>query len=156
MQSLRRALVYLRPYWLIVLGALLSLILVSAANLLSPQILRLVIDQGISAGNTQALIWSTAALLGVAVVRGLFSFTQGYLSEKSSQSAAYEMRNALFAKIENLSFSYHDQAQTGQLIVPRSTSSSTSIPASSRISRQMPVATSSSPSSLPPSPLYLP
>ena len=116
MKSLRRALIYLRPYWLTAVGALLSLILVSAANLLSPQILRVVIDQGISAGSAQALIWSTAALLGVAVVRGLFSFTQGYLSEKMSQSAAYEMRNALFAKIENLSFSYHDQAQTGQLM----------------------------------------
>jgi len=116
MKSLRRALVYLRPYWLTAVGALLSLLLVTAANLLSPQILRFVIDQGISAGDLQALIWSTAALLGAAVVRGLFSFTQGYLSEKVSQSAAYEMRNALFAKIENLSFSYHDQAQTGQLM----------------------------------------
>jgi ATP-binding cassette subfamily B protein len=116
MKSLRRALIYLRPYWLIAIGALLSLLLVTAANLLSPQILRAVIDQGISAGDSQALIWATAALLGVAVVRGLFSFTQGYLSEKVSQSAAYEMRNALFAKIENLSFSYHDQAQTGQLM----------------------------------------
>src|SRR5438045_7309606 len=26
------------------------------------------------------------------------------------------MRNAIFARLENLSFSYHDQAQTGQLM----------------------------------------
>src|SRR6476619_6237149 len=116
MKSLRRALIYLRPYWLTAVGALLSLILVSAANLFSPQILRVVIDQGISAGNTQALIWATAALLGVAVVRGLFSFTQGYLSERMSQSAAYEVRNKLFAKNEDLSFPVHDQAQAGQLL----------------------------------------
>jgi ATP-binding cassette subfamily B multidrug efflux pump len=116
MKSLQRAVTYLRPFWHIALGALLSLLLVTAANLLSPQILRLVIDQGINAGNMQALIWATVGLIGVAVVRGLFSFTQGYLSEKSSQSVAYEMRNALFNKIENLSFSYHDQAQTGQLM----------------------------------------
>src|SRR5437867_4295219 len=105
MKSLQRAVKYLRPFWHIALGALLSLLLVTAANLLSPQILRLVIDQGINAGNIQALIWATVGLIGVAVVRGLFSFTQGYLSEKSSQSVAYEMRNALFNKIENLSFS---------------------------------------------------
>ncbi|HEX9369673.1 MAG TPA: ABC transporter ATP-binding protein, partial [Roseiflexaceae bacterium] len=116
MKSLQRALIYLRPYWPTALGALLSLLLVTGANLVSPQVLRLVIDQGISAGDAQVLVWAALALIGVAAVRGLFSFTQGYLSEKSSQSAAYEMRNALFHKIENLSFSYHDQAQTGQLM----------------------------------------
>jgi ATP-binding cassette, subfamily B, multidrug efflux pump len=116
MQSLRRALVYLRPYWPTALGALLSLLLVSAANLYSPQILRIVIDQGIQASNMQVLLWATGALIGVAAARGLFSFTQGFWSEKASQSVAYELRNALFHKIENLSFSYHDQAQTGQLM----------------------------------------
>ncbi len=116
MKSLRRALIYLRPYWLITLGALFSLLLVTAASLLSPQILRLVIDSGIRAGNQQTLIWATGALIGVAIARGLFSFTQGFWSEKASQSAAYEMRNALFSKLEHLSFSYHDQAQTGQLM----------------------------------------
>jgi ATP-binding cassette subfamily B protein len=116
MTSLRRSFIYLRSYWATALGALVSLLLVTAANLFSPQILRLVIDQGISAGNTAVLMWSTLALIGVAIVRGLFSFTQGYWSEKVSQSVAYELRNALFGKIENLSFSYHDQAQTGQLM----------------------------------------
>ena len=46
MQPLRRALVYLRPYWRTTLGALLSLLLVTGANLASPQVLRLIIDQG--------------------------------------------------------------------------------------------------------------
>ena len=45
MKALRRTLVYLRPYWLITLGAFVSLVLVTAANLLSPQVLRIVIDQ---------------------------------------------------------------------------------------------------------------
>ncbi|KPV49843.1 ABC transporter ATP-binding protein, partial [Kouleothrix aurantiaca] len=116
MQPLRRALVYLRPYWRTTLGALLSLLLVTGANLLSPQVLRLVIDQGISAGNRTILLWASLLLVGVALVRALFTFTQGYWSEKTSQSVAYELRNALFNKLENLSFSYHDQAQTGQLM----------------------------------------
>ncbi len=116
MQPLRRALVYLRPYWRTTLGALLSLLLVTGANLVSPQVLRLIIDQGISAGNRTILLWASLLLVGVALVRALFTFTQGYWSEKTSQSVAYELRNALFNKLENLSFSYHDQAQTGQLM----------------------------------------
>ena len=116
MKSLRRAFVYLRAYWLTSFAALISLLIVTAANLYSPQLLRIVIDLGISAKNSTVLIWSIAALIGLALVRGIFSFAQGYWAEKASQSVAYEMRNALFSKIENLSFSYHDQAQTGQLM----------------------------------------
>jgi len=41
---------------------------------------------------------------------------QGYLAERASQGVAYDLRNALFAKIERLSFSYYDSAETGQLV----------------------------------------
>jgi ATP-binding cassette, subfamily B, multidrug efflux pump len=116
MNALRRALTYLRSSWLLTLGAAISLLLATATSLVSPQVLRIVIDQGITAKNQQVLILSTIALVGVAAVRGIVSFTQEYWSEKASQSAAYEMRNALFDKLQGLSFSYHDRAQTGQLM----------------------------------------
>jgi ATP-binding cassette subfamily B multidrug efflux pump len=116
MKSLQRAMTYLRPYWLITLGAFLSLLLVTAASLAAPQMLRLVIDRGIRDGDQVILIGATLALIGVAAVRGVFSFTQGFWSEKSSQAVAYDQRNALFAKLQSLSFSYHDRAQTGQLM----------------------------------------
>jgi ATP-binding cassette subfamily B multidrug efflux pump len=116
MQSLQRALIFLKPYWLITTGALLSLALMTVANLAGPRILKDAIDGGIAAGNMQSLTWSALALVGVALVRSVFTFTQGYWSEKASQHAAYDIRNALFGKIQNLSFSYHDRAQTGQLM----------------------------------------
>ena len=52
-----------------------------------------------------------------AAFRGIFSFLQAYWAERNSQSVAYDLRNDLFAKIQRLSFSYHDQNQTGQLMV---------------------------------------
>jgi ATP-binding cassette subfamily B protein len=116
MKVLLRALAYVRPYWLLTFGALLSLVLVSVANLVSPQVLRIVIDQGIRTKNSSALVWATLAFVGVAAVRGIFNFTQGYWSEKGAQHVAYDVRNDLFQKLQNLSFSYHDQAQTGQLM----------------------------------------
>src|SRR5688572_14739460 len=114
MKGLGRALGYLRPYRAAALGALASLLLVSAANLVTPQILRAVVDRGISARDLAAITYAALALLAVAAVRGIFSFTQTYLSEKASQGAAYDLRNSIFAHLQRLSFSYHDQAQTGQ------------------------------------------
>ena len=116
MHSLPRALKYLRPYWLIALGAVISLLFVTAANLVFPQIVRRVIDDGIQAGHMQTIIWGALALVGVAAVRGVFNFAQGFWSEKAAQDVAFDVRNDLFNQIQGLSFSYHDRAQTGQLM----------------------------------------
>ncbi|MCB0039368.1 MAG: ABC transporter ATP-binding protein, partial [Caldilinea sp.] len=63
------------------------------------------------------LYWSIALILVLAVVRGLFAFAQSYMSEKAGQSVAFDFRNELFAKIQRLSFSYHDRNRTGQLMI---------------------------------------
>ncbi len=65
----------------------------------------------------QALISALIAILIFAVVRGLFAFLQAYWAEKNSQAVAYDMRNDLYAKVQKLSFSYHDRNQTGQLMI---------------------------------------
>ncbi|GAP17693.1 ABC transporter ATP-binding protein [Levilinea saccharolytica] len=116
MKGIRRALQYLRKYSLSALGAFLSLLVVNAANLYTPQLLRQVIDDGITSMN-MGRIWALAGLLvAVAALRGVFNFLQGYLSEVTSQGIAYELRNAIFDRLQRLSFSYHDQSQTGKLM----------------------------------------
>ena len=64
-----------------------------------------------------ALIVASLAIVGFAVLRGVFAFLQAYWAERNSQGIAFELRNDLFAKIQRLSFSYHDRNQTGQLMI---------------------------------------
>jgi ATP-binding cassette subfamily B protein len=116
MQLFRRMLNLLTPHWLIFTGAWLSLILSTGANLISPMILRSVLDDGITAKVWAPILSGTLLLVGLAVVRGLFGFTQSYWSEKVSQSFAFDLRNKLFEKIQTLSFAYHDRTQAGQLM----------------------------------------
>ena len=52
-----------------------------------------------------------------AIARGGFTFAQMYASQVLSQNIAFELRNDLFAKIQRLSFSYHDRNRTGQLMI---------------------------------------
>lgn len=116
MKGIRRVFFYVRGYWKTALGALLSLLLVNAANLFSPQLLRQLIDDGIQQLD-MARIWViAAALVGVALARGIFNFLQGYWSEATSQGIAYELRNDIFERLQRLSFSYHDRSQTGKLM----------------------------------------
>ncbi len=66
---------------------------------------------------TSALITGGLIIVAFAVARGLFTFTQMYMSQVLSQDIAFEMRNDIFAKIQRLSFSYHDKNRTGQLMI---------------------------------------
>ena len=65
----------------------------------------------------RALVVSGLLILVFAAVRGLFAFSHAYMGERVSQSVAFDLRNDLFARIQRLSFSYHDRNQTGQLMI---------------------------------------
>ena len=64
-----------------------------------------------------AIFWSAGLIVAFAVARAGFSFAQTFLSQVMSQNVAFDFRNELYAKIQRLSFSYHDRNQTGQLMV---------------------------------------
>ncbi|MEW6232545.1 MAG: ABC transporter ATP-binding protein [Chloroflexota bacterium] len=114
--SLWRALGYLRKYWPAASGAYLCLLLVTLSNLAMPTLVRIIIDQGIGGADRALIEWGALGMVALAALRAIFSFLQGYLSEVASQGVAFDLRNALYARIQSLSFSYHDRAQTGQLM----------------------------------------
>jgi ATP-binding cassette subfamily B protein len=115
-KAVGRALGYLSRYMGSTVGATLALLAVSAANLAAPQMIRMAIDDGLTPRHYKIVTIAVIALVAIAALRGLLSFAQGYLAERASQGVAFDMREALFARIQRLSFSYYDQAQTGQLL----------------------------------------
>lgn len=90
-----------------------------AAQSLATQSMGISLDQltKYQTGAETALFWGAGLIVLFAVVQGLFTFSQAFMGQRASQSIAYDMRNDLFAKVQRLSFSYHDQNQTGQLMV---------------------------------------
>jgi ATP-binding cassette subfamily B multidrug efflux pump len=70
------------------------------------------------AGSGQSLVINAALLIvAFAVMRGLFAFAQSFAAEQTSHGLAFDLRNAIFEKIQRLSFSYYDRNQTGQLMI---------------------------------------
>ena len=67
-------------------------------------------------GNMRLLVYYGLGILGLSLLRGLFTFGQNYYSEFIGQNVAYDLRNRLYDRIQHLSFSFHDTAQTGQLM----------------------------------------
>ncbi|MDQ5810760.1 MAG: ABC transporter ATP-binding protein/permease [Actinomycetota bacterium] len=114
--AVRRALLYLRSYKGEAFGAFLALLLASGASLVTPQLIAYAIDSGIAPKRLGVILLAVGGLAGAALLRGLFTFLQGYLAERASQGVAYDLRNDLFAKIERLGFGYYDRVETGQLV----------------------------------------
>jgi len=115
-KPLVRALKYLKTYWLAATGAFVSLLISTGARLFIPRLTQQIIDEGISDGSPQLIIRGAVIMIVLALAGAIFTFLQGLLSAKTAQGVAYDLRNGLYEKIQSLSFSYHDRAQTGQLL----------------------------------------
>ena len=116
MRPIWRVLGSLRVYLWMAVGALASLLLLTVASAVTPQLFRWGIDQGIAKQNLAIVLYSAGWMVVAAIARGVFNFGQSYWAEAASQGVAYDLRNKIFSKIQNLSFSYHDQSQTSQLL----------------------------------------
>ncbi len=113
---LLRCFSYMRPYWLLMGGGYGAMLIISGLGVLQPQLFRLIVDRGIKGGDLTFLSWGVLGILALTAVSGVFSFFQGQWTERASQNVAYDLRNAIHHKLSTLSFAYHDQAETGQLL----------------------------------------
>jgi ATP-binding cassette, subfamily B, multidrug efflux pump len=116
MTHLWRLRTFLRPHALKIYISLIFLLGLTAANLVIPVVIREVIDVGLVQGQVSFIINAALVLLGVGLVHAGLVYGQRYLSEWIANHVGYELRNRLYDHIQNLPFSYHDHAQTGQLI----------------------------------------
>lgn len=107
---------YLRPYWKQTLGAYASLLVVLGLNMLIPQFIRWIIDTGVEGNRPDVLTWSVLGLLGLTLIKGVLNYFQGVQSEIASQNVAFDLRNEIQRKLTQLSFSFHDQSETGELL----------------------------------------
>ncbi len=110
-----------------------TLVIASIAQLAVPELTQNMIDavtrgylgsinpaipDALTTDEAETLLINAALIIVLfAVIRGLFSFVQAYMAERVSQGIAFDFRNEIFSKVQRLSFSYHDQNQTGQLMV---------------------------------------
>jgi ATP-binding cassette subfamily B multidrug efflux pump len=107
---------YLRPYWRVMAGAYLSVAAINGLNVVMPQFIRGIIDRGLTGGDLTFAGWAALALLVLAAVKGVLTYFQQRWLEVGSQGVAYDMRNDLQTKLTDLSFSFHDRSEAGQLL----------------------------------------
>lgn len=113
---LRRCYGYLRHYRRVVVGAYLAVIAINGLNVVMPQLIRGLIDRGLTGRDLTFAGQAVVGLLVLAALKAGLTFIQQRWLEVASQSVAYDLRNDLQTKLTDLSFSFHDQSEAGQLL----------------------------------------
>jgi len=123
----------LRPHAKALVIGLLAVMGESAANLLDPWPLKIVIDNVLKSGHLHGwlsrwivpaagwnrlgiLEFAAGAVLAIACLDAICSYTEKYLTTSVGQWVMHDLRLRLYSHIQRLSLAYHDHKQTGDLV----------------------------------------
>jgi len=101
------------------LGAVVSLMIGTGAKTLSYLLLRYFVDEALATSAAERAVpfyLIGLGFVGLALVQGGFTFLSGKLAARSAEGTILRLRNYLFDHIQRLPFTYHDHAQTGDLV----------------------------------------
>jgi ATP-binding cassette subfamily B protein len=111
--NLRRVSALFRPYWL-TLSAVLVLIAISAVlGIVSPFLLRQVLDVAIPDKDTGLLTLLVAGLIGF--VTGVLGVAQTWLSNVVGQRVMHDLRSAVYRHLQRLSLAFFTRTRTGEV-----------------------------------------
>ncbi|NUM44113.1 MAG: ABC transporter ATP-binding protein [Anaerolineales bacterium] len=105
-----------KPHWKMLTGFLLAIILVSGLDAIFTYISKRIIDDGILAQDTEMLyqlVTIYGALIIVSAV-GVFAFIT--LAGGLGERIQYDLRKKMFARLQDLSFSYYDSTPVGWIM----------------------------------------
>ena len=115
-QALLRAWVFARPYKWAIVGFLTS-ILVSALMALAPPLLfRAILDHSIPQKNKGQITVLAAFLVAAALSDAVLAILQRWYSSRIGEGLIYDLRVALFDKVQQMPIAFFTRTQTGSLI----------------------------------------
>ena len=114
--SMRRVVVFARPYSSSIIGFLISILVAAAIALIPPLLFRTIVDTAIPAGDKRRIVILTIILVVVAMGDAILSIVQRWYSSRIGEGLIYDLRVALFDKVQNMPIAFFTRTQTGALI----------------------------------------
>ena len=114
--SMRRVVVFARPYSSSIIGFLISILVAAAIALIPPLLFRTIVDTAIPAGDKRRIVVLTIILVVVAMGDAILSIVQRWYSSRIGEGLIYDLRVALFDKVQNMPIAFFTRTQTGALI----------------------------------------
>jgi ABC-type multidrug transport system fused ATPase/permease subunit len=115
-KTLLRVAPFFKKYRLLLAIGYVAVIGNAVFNLMVPSLIGIAVDEGVGKQDVSQLVFLSTMIVLASAARGLCAFAQNFLGETAAQGGSYELRRALYQHVQQLSFSFHDQAQTGDLL----------------------------------------
>ncbi|TQS75714.1 ABC transporter ATP-binding protein [Ornithinibacillus gellani] len=116
METFKRLKEFYWPYRKYFFLSLFFLVFVTAITVVYPIILQLTIDEVVLKGQNNWIPYIAIAFLALMLVKGVATFFHQYLGDLFGITSVYYMRDALYKKLQILSFKYYDNAKTGDIM----------------------------------------
>src|SRR3954464_10238931 len=114
--SFRRLVPFVLRYRRQFLLGLVCVVLSSTFQLLAPWVLRFAIDDLTACVTRQKLLTYAGLILAVACIRAVFQFLMRRIIIGASREIEYDIRNAFFARLQQMPLAYYQARRTGDLM----------------------------------------
>ncbi|MEK5230547.1 ABC transporter ATP-binding protein [Lysinibacillus sp. FSL K6-0232] len=107
---------YVKPYKWTAIFALCLMLVELFVELVQPLIMAKIIDEGVRAQNQGMIVQWGAALLALSLLAFMAGIINSYFSSHTAQSFSYDLRNAMFDKIQSFTLATYQKFSTASLI----------------------------------------
>jgi len=108
--------IYYWPFRFHLFVSLIFLLIMTVITVVYPIVLQLTIDEVILLGKYHWIPYLALGFVGLMIIKGIASFINQYQGDLFGIQTVYRLRNALYKKLQYLSFRYYDRAKTGDLM----------------------------------------
>jgi ATP-binding cassette subfamily B protein len=113
---LGRVIAYAKPYQKQIIAMLILILINTGLHLLTPLVVRDLIDQTIPQKNISRLILLATALLLIPAVVGVLHIFQRHLNAAIGEGVIFDLRVALFSRLQQMSLRFFTTTKVGELI----------------------------------------
>ncbi|TFB14052.1 ABC transporter ATP-binding protein [Filobacillus milosensis] len=116
METFKKLKEFYWPYKRFFFLSLLSLFFVTIITVAYPIVVQIAIDDVIKEKNYGLVPILCLSFIGLMIVKSVATFFHQFLGDYFGISAVFSLRDALYKKLQRLSFHYYDNAKTGDLM----------------------------------------
>jgi ATP-binding cassette subfamily B protein len=113
--EVRRIAALFRPYRRTLLAVLALIALSASLSMISPFLLRAVLDHAIPDHDTTLLTWLVAGMIVISIFTGALGVAQTWLSNVVGQRVMHDLRAAVYRHLQRMSLAFFTRTRTGEV-----------------------------------------
>ncbi|MDC3423761.1 ABC transporter ATP-binding protein/permease [Aquibacillus sp. 3ASR75-11] len=116
METFKKLQQYYWPFRRYFLLSIVFVLMVTGITVVYPIVLQITIDDVVLGEQYNLIPYLSIGFILLMMVKGIANFLQQYLGDLFGVKSVYTLRDGLYKKLQRLSFTYYDNARTGDLM----------------------------------------